>query len=115
MLLDTATQYFTLHLYSTTQYLKSKNNIHQRRHARLSDSIQPTSASSTPPAQSNQVNEEEDQDGHEGDWEDEDGYEEQLSGSSAIEDSSMKRIKRVQGVEGRWTITDCDADKKGEK
>ncbi|OXG54142.1 WD-repeat protein 23 [Cryptococcus neoformans] len=108
----TATQYFTLHLYSTTQYLKSKNNIHQRRTVRLSDSIRPTLTLSTPPARGNRVIEDEDQDGDEDDWEDEDDY---VSGSSAIEDSSMKRIKRVQGVEGRWTITDCDADKKGEK
>lgn len=112
MLLDTATQYFTLHLYSTTQYLKSKNNIHQRRTVRLSDSIRPTLTLSTPPARGNRVIEDEDQDGDEDDWEDEDDY---VSGSSAIEDSSMKRIKKVQGVEGRWTITDCDADKKGEK
>ena len=33
----------------------------------------------------------------------------------AQEDASLKKIKNVQGVEGRWTITDCDADKKGEK
>lgn len=31
------------------------------------------------------------------------------------EDSSMKKIKTVQGEEGRWTVTDCDADKKAEK
>lgn len=31
------------------------------------------------------------------------------------EDSSMRKIKNVQGVEGNWTITDCDADKKAEK
>lgn len=112
MSLDTATQYFTLHLYSTTQYLKSKDNIHQRRTARPSDSTRLTLTPSTPPAQGNQVIEDEDQGGQEDDWEDEDDY---VSGPSVIEDSSMKRIKRVQGVEGRWTITDCDADKKGEK
>ncbi|AAW40986.2 hypothetical protein CNBA4920 [Cryptococcus deneoformans B-3501A] len=108
----TATQYFTLHLYSTTQYLKSKDNIHQRRTARPSDSTRLTLTPSTPPAQGNQVIEDEDQGGQEDDWEDEDDY---VSRPSVIEDSSMKRIKRVQGVEGRWTITDCDADKKGEK
>ena len=31
------------------------------------------------------------------------------------EDTSMKKIKNVQGVEGRWTVTDCDADRKGER
>lgn len=31
------------------------------------------------------------------------------------EDSSLKKIKTVQGEEGRWTVTDCDADKKAEK
>jgi len=31
------------------------------------------------------------------------------------EDTSMKKIKNVRGVEGSWTVTDCDADKKGEK
>ena len=27
----------------------------------------------------------------------------------------MKKIKNVQGREGRWTVTDCDADRKGER
>lgn len=31
------------------------------------------------------------------------------------EDSSLKKVKNVQGIDGRWTITDCDADKKAEK
>jgi WD repeat-containing protein 23 len=31
------------------------------------------------------------------------------------EDTSLKKIKNVQGVPGNWTITDCDADKKAEK
>lgn len=34
---------------------------------------------------------------------------------AASEDSSLKKIKTVQGEEGRWTVTDCDADKKAEK
>jgi WD repeat-containing protein 23 len=33
----------------------------------------------------------------------------------AQEDTSMKKIKNVQGIEGRWTVTDCDADRKGER
>jgi WD repeat-containing protein 23 len=37
------------------------------------------------------------------------------SRSTPHEDSSMKKIKTVQGEEGRWTVTDCDADKKAEK
>jgi WD repeat-containing protein 23 len=31
------------------------------------------------------------------------------------EESSMKKIKTVQGEPGRWTVTDCDADRKAEK
>lgn len=27
----------------------------------------------------------------------------------------MRKIKTVQGVEGQWTITDADADRKGER
>jgi WD repeat-containing protein 23 len=27
----------------------------------------------------------------------------------------MKKIKTVQGEPGRWTVTDCDADRKAEK
>lgn len=31
------------------------------------------------------------------------------------EDSSMKKIKTVQGEEGRWTITDCDSTRDGSR
>jgi WD repeat-containing protein 23 len=36
-------------------------------------------------------------------------------GRSVQEDWSMKKIKTVQGVQGQWTVTDCDSDKKAEK
>lgn len=53
--------------------------------------------------------------------EDEDDDEEQFGNWSAgrrgmaQEDTSMKKIKTVQGKEGSWTVTDCDADRKGDK
>lgn len=31
------------------------------------------------------------------------------------EDSSMKKIKTVQGEEGRWTVTDCDSTRDGSR
>lgn len=31
------------------------------------------------------------------------------------EDTSLKKIKTVQGEEGRWTITDCDSTRDGER
>ncbi len=36
-------------------------------------------------------------------------------GALRNEDTSLKKIKTVQGVEGSWTVTDADADRKGEK
>lgn len=39
----------------------------------------------------------------------------QARNRAPTEDSSLKKIKTVQGEEGRWTVTDCDADKKAEK
>ena len=54
------------------------------------------------------------------DYEDEDdmpwgGFGNRARNATPHEDSSMKKIKTVQGEEGRWTVTDCDADKKAEK
>jgi hypothetical protein len=31
------------------------------------------------------------------------------------EDSSMRKIKTVQGVEGRWTVTDAEMSRDGRK
>jgi hypothetical protein len=60
--------------------------------------------------------------GREDDWEDEDddeddGYEAWGMGGRrpTDEQTSLHKIKDVQGVQGSWTVTDCDADKKGEK
>lgn len=71
----------------------------------------PGSASRTTP--SRRSNQDDDED------EDEDdfgvGYGGGLRRGMSAEDTSMQKIKTVQGQEGRWTVTDCDADKKGEK
>ncbi|TXT13148.1 hypothetical protein VHUM_01549 [Vanrija humicola] len=90
-----ATQYFTLHLYSTTQ-------TKSRRPRQLPRS-QVVAEPDTPPG------------------EDDDSDEEMGWGftgrrrSGLSEDTSMRKIKTVQGVEGQWTITDADADRKGER
>lgn len=31
------------------------------------------------------------------------------------EDTSMRKIKTVQGVEGRWTVTDAEMSRDGKK
>lgn len=61
-----------------------------------------------------------DDDDDDDDYEDEDdmpwaGFGNRARNATPHEDSSMKKIKTVQGEEGRWTVTDCDADKKAEK
>jgi WD repeat-containing protein 23 len=61
-----------------------------------------------------------DEDDDDDDYEDEDdmpwgGFGNRARNAPPHEDSSMKKIKTVQGEEGRWTVTDCDADKKAEK
>jgi WD repeat-containing protein 23 len=60
-----------------------------------------------------------DDDDDDDDYEDEDdipwGFGNRARNIAPHEDSSMKKIKTVQGEEGRWTVTDCDADKKAEK
>ncbi|RXK42673.1 hypothetical protein M231_00228 [Tremella mesenterica] len=88
-----ATQYFTIHLYSTTQAKKQP-----KRHP-LSSATESTRV---------EVDDDDDEEDTWGNW---------SAGrrGMAVEDTSMKKIKTVQGEEGRWTITDCDADKKGEK
>ncbi|WVR03078.1 hypothetical protein IAU60_000067 [Kwoniella sp. DSM 27419] len=104
----TATQYFTLHLYSTNE--TRKNHMSKRR----AQSAQPK----PPPRIA--IGEEEDRDSDYED-EDEDEDEEEMAAWTDArrgiirEDTSLKKIKTVQGVEGSWTVTDCDADRKGEK
>jgi len=98
---DTATQYFTLHLYDTSR-------------PRVQSSRQRPTFSPTTPARAATTEQEEEEDDDEDEDEDEffmGGY--RRPGTS--EDTSMKKIKNVRGVEGSWTVTDCDADKKGEK
>ncbi|WWC67343.1 uncharacterized protein I206_101251 [Kwoniella pini CBS 10737] len=110
----TATQYFTLHLYATNQSKKNHiaSNPRKRRRSR-SQAAQPSAI-----AQEEEDDEEEE---NEDDYETEDSEEEERWGAlggthfTSSEDSSLKRIKKVQGVEGSWTVTDCDADKKGDK
>ena len=98
---DTATQYFTLHLYDTSRP--------RAEPARPKPTFSPTT-----PARAATTQADEDE------WEDDDEDEDDMymggyrrPGTS--EDSSLKKIKNVRGVEGSWTVTDCDADKKGEK
>jgi len=105
--LDAATQYFTLHLYSTNQARptdrKSRDQVRAPRPAPM-----PGSLRGAIPEAEEQEEEEDDDDHPWGNW-----------GSGrrgmAQEDTSMKKIKNVQGVDGSWTITDCDADTKGAK
>ncbi|WVQ94146.1 hypothetical protein IAU59_001224 [Kwoniella sp. CBS 9459] len=108
----TATQNFTLHLYAMDKPHKS-TSAHRRRRA-----------PSHPPLSPQRVLTEEVED-RESDYEDEDEDEEEDDAmwmgwgngrrGYPTEDSSLKSIKTVQGVDGSWTVTDCDVDKKGEK
>lgn len=98
--IDAATQNFTLHLYNTAQS------------RRLPARPRPEPGSPLPPHGEDQGTEED---------EDEDDDVDYLFGRANMrrgaprEDTSLKKIKNVQGVDGRWTITDCDADKKADK
>jgi WD repeat-containing protein 23 len=70
--------------------------------------------------QSRTATAQEDEDEDDDDYEDEEdipwgGFGNRARNAAPREDSSMKKIKTVQGEEGRWTVTDCDADKKAEK
>ncbi|WOO85120.1 LEC14B [Vanrija pseudolonga] len=93
-----ATQYFTLHLYSTTQP--------KSRRPRQLPRSQVVAEPDTPPAE---AEDSDDDDGWVGGWP---GHRRR---PTAAEDTSMRKIKTVQGVEGQWTITDADADRKGER
>ncbi|ORY23259.1 WD40-repeat-containing domain protein [Naematelia encephala] len=100
-----ATQYFTIHLYNTNQARPTPKRPRERYPAGSATSS-PEMNFSSPPRMSQDDDDEADYTW--GSW-----------GSGrrgmAEEDTSMKKIKNVQGVEGSWTVTDCDADRKGEK
>lgn len=107
--IDAATQYFTLHLYSTKEMSRIGPNSSNPYH-RDTKSIPTLSFGAATPA------------GDEDDDEDDEDFDEMPWGHmgggrqrAPTEDSSLKKIKTVQGEEGRWTVTDCDADKKAEK
>ena len=108
--LDAATQYFTLHLYSTKEIGHVKKSVQRKpRTARpIAGQVQRATMATT-------------EDDDDDDYEDEDdipwggGFGNRGRNAAPREDSSMKKIKTVQGEEGRWTVTDCDADKKAEK
>lgn len=102
MLVDAATQYYTIHLYSTKDV--GRLNKHRSRPA-------PSARAPAPNSRAGAFQE---------DDEDEDdgmplGNFGSGRGRSVQEDWSMKKIKTVQGVQGQWTVTDCDSDKKAEK
>jgi WD repeat-containing protein 23 len=111
--IDAATQYFTLHLYSTKELGQVKAvpaSQVDRAHARRQQPAGPANARPLRVGAGQQDDDDEDDGMPWGNW----GS--VRSGRAAPqEDSSMKKIKTVQGEEGRWTVTDCDADKKAEK
>ncbi|WWC90218.1 uncharacterized protein L201_005151 [Kwoniella dendrophila CBS 6074] len=128
----TATQYFTLHLYSMNQSRKNhiQSNPNKRRRQSRSRSRSVLSPVATRSRTEEIAEEEENEDDYETEDEDEDFEDDDddddddaayiwggMNGRSGpvSEDTSLKRIKRVQGIEGSWTVTDCDADRKGEK
>ncbi|KAK4684769.1 DDB1- and CUL4-associated factor 11, partial [Tremellales sp. Uapishka_1] len=94
----TATQYFTLHLYSTSL---SKRYTKKR----------PAPTAATPLSAPTPL---QPQEGDDTDDDDEAAFQ---SGRRRMhsEETSLKKIKTVQGVEGRWTVTDADCDRAGEK
>ncbi|KAK8844784.1 hypothetical protein IAR55_006634 [Kwoniella newhampshirensis] len=107
----TATQFYTLHLYDTSRSRKPQT----RRRSRAASQPVPSPA----PIAGNAGPEEEE---NEEDYEDEDEDDDDAWGGwsntrrGMVDDqTSLKKIKTVQGIEGSWTVTDCDADKKGEK
>jgi WD repeat-containing protein 23 len=109
--IDAATQYFTLHLYSTKEMGHIKKAPRQRRRP-----VRPAAGGQTGAVSAQPTDDDDDDD----DYEDEDdmpwgGFGNRARNAPPHEDSSMKKIKTVQGEEGRWTVTDCDADKKAEK
>ncbi|WVQ64278.1 uncharacterized protein L199_002440 [Kwoniella botswanensis] len=119
----TATQYFTLHLYSMNESRKNRigYTANSRKRSRTSRSpTVPTLAIGTPAAaaaeeEEEEEDEDEDDDDYETEESDDHGYSWGRGGQIVSEDTSLKKIKKVQGVEGSWTVTDCDADRKGEK
>ena len=109
---DAATQAFTLHLYDTT---KSKP---QPKRQPVPDGVpggsssaQADPAQSTRPLRVGSEYESDDDDDMGMGW----GWNGMRRRGIISEDTSMKRIKQVRGVDGRWTVTDCDVDRKGQK
>lgn len=105
--IDAATQYFTLHLYSTKEMSRIGSNS-ANPYRRDNKPIPTLSVGAAAPAAVDDDDEDDDDDmpwGHFGNG----------RRPAPPEDSSLKKIKTVQGEEGRWTVTDCDADKKAEK
>ncbi|WVF66532.1 hypothetical protein IAT40_001272 [Kwoniella sp. CBS 6097] len=106
----TATQNFTLHLYAMNQ-TQNSTSAHRRRRAASHQPQSPVRAF------------DEEAEDRESDYEDEDEDEEDdamwmgWNGRRGFpdEESSLKSIKTVQGVDGSWTVTDCDVDRRGEK
>ncbi|ODN73721.1 hypothetical protein L202_07261 [Cryptococcus amylolentus CBS 6039] len=115
----TATQYFTLHLYSTTANIHN-GSITRPRPPRSSPAAAPFRTSQLPSSPGanteDEYSEEEEEEEEEDEEDEEDFIREQIFGGrrNSNEESSMKSIKRVQGVQGNWTVTDCDVDKKGQ-
>ncbi len=95
--LDAATQYYTLHLYATNQAKPSPSKPRRPNTA--------TACPATPRVDADEDDELEMR-GFQGGM---------RARRMAREDTSMKKIKNVQGIEGSWTVTDCDADRKGER
>ncbi|WVQ72216.1 hypothetical protein IAR50_001763 [Cryptococcus sp. DSM 104548] len=110
----TATQYFTLHLYSTTANIRNGSITRPRRSPLAT--VRPSAQPPSPPGGANTEDDEEDWQDDDDDDEEENFIREQMFGGrrNSEEESSMKSIKRVQGVQGNWTVTDCDVDKKGQ-
>ena len=101
--IDTATQSFTLHLYDTT---KAKPTARKRRAA--APGAEPGSSPNATgrPAQ---MDDEDDEDDFMLGWP---GFRRR---GIVREDTSLKSIKQVQGIDGGWTVTDCDVDRKGQR
>ncbi|WVW81244.1 hypothetical protein I302_103235 [Kwoniella bestiolae CBS 10118] len=110
----TATQFFTLHLYSMNESRKNRISHRPNPNKRQRTSRSPEVVTS--PSAQEEEEEEEDEDDYETEESDDEVFDPWgRRGRAVSEDSSLKKIKRVQGVEGSWTVTDCDADRKGEK
>lgn len=106
--LDAATQNFTLHLYATDRARaqpKRPDRHGQRRHLH-----QATQAARAATDDTEEMDDDEDDADYPwGSW----GM--GGRGHRASEETSLRQIKNVQGIEGSWTVTDCDATKSGDR